>query len=264
MAFTPLNDLDRAIMAAIRSQAAMPDLFRQLIEGELWFLMGYHPEIEGEMMELKAGMPLPFVQLQDANGPVVPIFSSAERVEEGLEKGHVPPRTYSAGAMDARQVLEILGGVGLRAVLNKSCATGEITLSPELLRDLGNGTALKPRPLDNDDEPRTGTLQHIDPADFPTALVQRLFELFRRHREFRAAWIFGVPGGEKLPTGGRHYQILVLMDPRDDAVFHDLRLVAGTSPKNIDIVELGLLDETDAPYVKRMFKRVQPFYVAVD
>lgn len=258
-----MNDLDRAIVAAIRSQAAMPDLFRQLIVGELWFLVRYHPEIEGEMLELKVGMPLPFVQLQDAKGPVVPLFSSEARLTEGLEKGNVAPRTYSAGAMDAQQVLTILGGAGLRAVLNKSCATGEITLPPELMRDLGDGTALKPHPLAND-ESRTGTLLHIDPADFPTALVQRLFELFRRHREFRAAWIFGVPGGEKLPTGGRHYQVLVLMDPRDDAVFHDLRLVAGTAPNNVDIVELGLLDETDGAYVRSMFKRAQPFYVAVD
>lgn len=258
-----MNDLDRAIVTAIRSQAAMPDLFRQLLVGELWFLLQYHPEIEGEMLELTVGMPLPFVQLQDAKGPVVPLFSSEERVTEGLEKGNVAPRTYSAGAMDAQQVLTILGGAGLRAVLNKSCATGEIILPPELMRDLGDGSALKPHPLAND-EARTGTLLHINPADFPTALVQRLFELFRRHREFRAAWIFGVPGGEKLPTGGQHYQVLVLMDPRDDAVFHDLRLVAGTAPKNVDIVDLGLLDETDGAYVKSMFKRVQPFYVAVD
>lgn len=262
MPYTPMNDLDRAIVAAIRSQAMMPDLFRQLVEGELWFLVPYHPEIEGELMELKPGMPLPFVQLQDANGIIVPLFSSEERVDEGMTKGNVPPLTYTGAVMPAPQLLEILGEVGLRAALNKSCATGEITLPPDLMRDLADGTALNPHPLSDGEVHRESMLQLIDPADYPTDLVQRLFELLRIHPEFRAAWIFGVPGGEKLPTGGRHYQILVFMDPRDDAVFHDLRLVAGTVPRKLDVVELGLLDETDVAYIAETFKRAKPFFIA--
>jgi hypothetical protein len=35
----------------------------------------------------------------------------------------VPPRTYTAAAMPAVQMLEILGKAELRAVINKTCAT---------------------------------------------------------------------------------------------------------------------------------------------
>ena len=58
---TAPNALDRATMAVIRSRAAMPDLCRELIKGELWFLMPRRPGEEDEVIELKPGSPLPFV-----------------------------------------------------------------------------------------------------------------------------------------------------------------------------------------------------------
>jgi hypothetical protein len=33
-------------------------------------------------------------------------------------------------------------------------------------------------------------LDKIDPADYPTALVQAVFEFCRQHGQFRAVWIF--------------------------------------------------------------------------
>ena len=132
--FVPTNDLDRAIMAMRRSAAGTPEFYRQLAQGELWFLVPYHPEVEDADIELKNGSPLPFAVLRDDQGEVVPLFSSEGRLHEGLERGRVPPRTYLCGDMPARQVLEILGHAGLRAVVNKSCATGEVTIPPDLMR----------------------------------------------------------------------------------------------------------------------------------
>jgi hypothetical protein len=48
-----------------------------------------------------------------------------------------------AAAMPAVQMLEILGKAELRAVINELCATGEITLPPNLMRDLADGSALR-------------------------------------------------------------------------------------------------------------------------
>jgi hypothetical protein len=47
--FTAHNDLDRAIMAVIRSQAAMPDFCRELTKGELCFLTPRRPAQEDEV-----------------------------------------------------------------------------------------------------------------------------------------------------------------------------------------------------------------------
>jgi hypothetical protein len=58
------NDLDRAIQAACKSTAALPEVFRQFIEGELCALMPYHPELEGADLQIKNGSPFQFVRLR--------------------------------------------------------------------------------------------------------------------------------------------------------------------------------------------------------
>lgn len=257
-----LNDVDRAIVAAIRSRANLPDLFRVLLaQEELFFLVPFHPEVAGEEVELRSDMPLPFVQLADKQGTFVPIFSSCERADEGMEKGGVPPNTYLPAAMPAVQILEILGRASLRAALNLSCSTGTITLPPDLLRDLASGEALGAKPATQTGTREEGTVQSIDPADYPTDLVQRLFESLRKYPQFRAAWIFTLPE-EKRASAGARYQVLVLMDPRDDAAYNDLRLVAATKAQGEDDVALGLLDETDSAALKKLYASAEPFYRA--
>ncbi|MGH7953709.1 MAG: SseB family protein [Limisphaerales bacterium] len=255
--FVPVNALDRAIMALRRSAAATPEFYRQLRQGELWFLVPYHPEVEGEVLEIKNGSPLPFAMLQDKEGEIVPLFSSEARLEEGLRNGSVPPHTYSAGDMPALQVLEILGKTGLRAVLNKGCATGEIVIPANLMRDLADGSALKPSPVKSQSE--TKALKILNPADYPTDLIQPAFEFMRRHKHFRAAWIF--LNGENPAR----YQFLILMHPQDATLFHDLNMtIQAARVKTKDEVELGLLDEKDSESIAQLFKQAPAFYIAAD
>jgi hypothetical protein len=259
--FIPANDLDRAIVAVQRSKAGLPELYRQLAAGELWFLIPYHPEIEGELLELKNGSPLPFASLTDQQGEVVPLFSSEARLEEALDNGRVPARTYSVGSMPAVQVLEILGKVGLRAVINKSCATGQVLIPPNLMRDLADGSALAPMPLG---ERQHGKAKILNPADYPTDLIQPVFELLRLHRNFRAAWVFGGTEAKAQPEKGRSYQLLILMQPRDAVIFHDLSMVvAGLRPK-VHELGVGLIDEKDLDSIKQLFRKAAPFYTAAD
>ncbi len=113
--FLPVNDLDRAIRAVQKSPAAMPDVYRHLCEGELWFAIKYHPELEdGGGLELQNGDPVPFAMLDDGKGHTyVPLFSSDARFDESLERGKVPEKTFIAAAMPAKQILEILSKLNL-------------------------------------------------------------------------------------------------------------------------------------------------------
>lgn len=261
--FVPSNDLDRALAALRRSAAATPEFYRRLATGDLWFLVRYHPELENEDMQIQSGSPLPFVVLKDEAGEVVPLFSSEERLEEGMETGKVPPRTYLACSMPARQVLEILGTTGLRAIINKSCATGSIVIPSDLMRDLANGTALKPLPLDGC-PPVEKVLTRLDPADYPTNLIQPVFEHLRRHANFRAAWVFGPPKGAGKARSRPVYQLAILMEPRDATLFHDFNMVAQAAKGAACEVELTLLDEKDAAVIADLFRQAQPFFVAAD
>ena len=257
-----MNDLDKALIALGRSKSALPELMRRLGEGDLWFLVPYHPEVEGELIELKNGMLLPFSQLVDEEGPIVPLFSSFERVEEALKKAKIPQRKYSAATMPAKQALEILGRAELRAILNKSCQTGQMIIPANMMRDIADGSAL--RPISDLQPEETHTVSIIDPADYPTELVQAAFEVLRRHPQFRAAWIFERGKGQPTTGGGRRFQFLVLMEPRDAAISHDFNLVVNSAHDRADEVELGFLDENDSNHLDTLWRAAPAFYAAPD
>jgi hypothetical protein len=254
----PMNELDRAIKAMVRSQAAFPDFCRAVCEGTLWALIPYQPGMVGELIEIANGRPFPFALLKEPKGEAVPVFSSEARTEEGLRKGKVPENTYSICNLQAMQLLEILGSTKFGAVINKGCVTGSITIWPDLMRDLVSGEALKANALTRGDKPQK-KVNLLNPADYPTELVQRAFESLRRHKNFRAAWVFG---GEQ--DGKQGYHLVILMDPRDDAIFHDFNLAVHANRNKDYEIFLGMLDERDKSYIENFFRQAAPFYRAAD
>jgi hypothetical protein len=258
-----MNELDRAVMAVQRSQAGAPELYRQLTTGELCFLLPFHPEmVDGARMAVQNGSPFPFcVQAEPGGREVVPIFSSGARLEESLRAGDTPPNKFLCGTMPAVQVLELIGKCDFPAVLNRGCATGEITFPPELLCDLADGSIFQPT---EPRETKRAAVITLNPADYPTDLIQRAFEFIRHHRAFRAAWVFLLPDDAAVSAGTRKYQLLFLMAPSDKALFHDLNLAVHCSPPKGLAFDLGVVDETDKVQVMTLFAKAQPFYLAQD
>ena len=256
-----MNELDRAVMRMAKSHAALPDLMRCLSEGELWTFIPWHPEVEDTDMELTNGMQMPFSQFEDEKGVFVPIFSSFERAREAMKQGRFPGRTYSAAAVDAKILMLILGGANLRAHVNRGCKTGGVLIGPDMMRGIADGTAL----ATNEFEPTKNVkLKKLDPADYPTNIVQSLFELMRQHKNFRAAWIFGRPKSQPEPPNGRGYNLMVLMEPRDAVLCRDLNLVAGSAAGKLNELELGYVPINDGSYTAKLFAEAEPFYVAAD
>lgn len=249
-------------MAMKRSNAAMPDLCRRLCEGDLWALLPYHPELADQALELKNGMPFPFAQFHGKHGLEVPVFSSEARLREGLKRGNVPPGKFLPGSMPALQLLEILGKSEMKMTLNKSCTTGEITLPPKLLRDLASGSALRPLGMGGGPKEQL-KLKILNPADYPTFLIQSAFDLFRKHSNFRAAWILIPREPTQPPPALLPYYLLVLMDPRDEVIFHDFNLVAQSAREKHE-VSISLANEKDTAYLGGLFRKLRPFYVAAD
>ena len=61
------------------------------------------------------------------------------------------------------------------------------------------------------------------------------------------------------------YQLLFLMQPRDEKLFHDLNMTAQAARVKAKVeIELGLLNERDANYIAQLFSQAQPFYAAAD
>jgi hypothetical protein len=75
------NDLDRAIFALTRSTAALPEVYRRLIEGRLCALVPYHPEVVDATIQIQNGSPFHFVMTSDEQGEAVMLSSSDARAE---------------------------------------------------------------------------------------------------------------------------------------------------------------------------------------
>jgi hypothetical protein len=255
------NELDKAVYALGRSTSALPDVFRRLVQGKLCALLPGGDEDGLGELRIQNGSPLPFVMFNDAEGEAVALFSSEARAEEGIKAGGLAENTFRVATMQARQMLEMLGAMNLRALLNPSCATNCFIIPPDLMRDLANGRALKPEP-NQSRKTEEKTFNIIDPADYPTDLIQPLFETLRRHRAFRAAWVTRLP--EPTPTNGTHYHLLLLMDPRNESVAHDFNLVLQNSCKKPDATTMGFINEKDHAYVAALVKQARPFFTAPD
>lgn len=255
------NDLDHAIFAVQKTRAYMPELLRQLVSSELIALVPYHPEVEGAQLKIENGVPFPFSILKDKDGEVVPLFTSIERMEEGFRKGKVRENTYLPADINGREIFEILGVMKMRAVINKSCSTGELTLNDALMRDLADGSAL--RPGSGPAETKNLTITTIDPADYPSHLVQAAFEKMKKHSAFRTAWIFTPGGTEDAQRNKQDYVLLVLMNPTNEQLRHELTLVVQLAAKPGDQFTIMALDEKNEAYVRDFFKRFPTtFYTA--
>ena len=253
-----MNELDRCIQAMGRSQAVFPDFCHAVVQGELWFLRPYHVGIEDEPVVVKKGETFPLALLQGANGQFSPLFSSEARAEEGMRNGNVPTLTYWAGSMPAKQLLAMLGVTSFGAVFNKSCATGEFSIKCDLIRDLASGKVFQPTELDPRQQ-KTGTAAVLDPADYPTDVVQRAFEFMRRHKNFRAAWVW-----RATVAGRAGYAVGTVMEPRDAVLFHDLNLAVHAGHSRDYETYLVLLDEESSTCHRQMMEQMPPFYTVPD
>jgi hypothetical protein len=56
--------------------------------------------------------------------------------------------------------------------------------------------------------------------------------------------------------------MLILMEPPDEKIFHDLNLAVSSARVSPDEIVLGLLDETDSHSIQNIFRLAAPFYVA--
>ncbi len=254
----PMNDLDRSIQAMGRSQSTFPDFCRAVTQGELWFLRPFHVGIEDEPVVVEKGELFPLALLRDADGEFSPVFSSEARAEEGMRHGNVPMLTYWVGSMPAKQLLALFGGTPFGVVFNKGCVTGEIAIKSDLIRDLVSGQVFQPTENDTTQH-KTGTATVLDPADYPTEMVQRAFEFMRRHKNFRAAWVW------RATVAGRPgYAVGAVMEPRDAVLFHDFNLAvhAGHSPDFETY--LVLLDAESPGAYRQIMEESPPFYRVPD
>jgi len=171
--FIAENELERALVKAVKNPLHAPDFYRLLLESDLLVLgTAEGREDASEKFTLAPGGKLNLVTGLKDSGRFLPLFSSLPRMQEYLKQ----ESKYLS--VNGRALLDVTRGGPV--ILNPSSEYGKELPAVEVAQLLDGQ---KP-----DGEPRT----IIGEADYPVALVDALRSLFGSRTDIAAAWMIQV------------------------------------------------------------------------
>jgi hypothetical protein len=171
MPFISENELEKALVKAVKSPATAPNFYHLLLKSDL-FVMGTAEGRENavDKFTLRPGGKLNLVTGVKNGGPFLPIFSSLLRMQEYVKQ----EAKYLQ--VNGRALLDMTRGAPV--ILNPASEYGK-ELSAREVGMLLDGTSTrshKPYPI-------TGEV------DYPTGLVETLNEVFATRPDISAAWM---------------------------------------------------------------------------
>ena len=252
----PMNDLERAYAKALRGAEGNPELFRQLRASMLHFLMPYHPEMDGEI-ELQNSSSMTFSVWKGDKGEYIPVFTSAERVEAALKAIDAKENAHAVAETNGEVFFRMATNHPYGVVINPACGCGEMYLDRNAVRMLGDGSILEPFEKKPNLE---GTIQVVQPADYPTNFIQPLFQFLRGRKEVRAAWLFQYP---KATDVKQYFVIGLLVTGNPETVKKDLAVVAEAGRTADTGFGMAVLNPKD-PKAANVMAKFPPFYAAPD
>jgi hypothetical protein len=171
--FIAENELERALVKAVKTPLHAPDFYRLLLESDL-LVLGTAEGQEGasEAFSLSPGAKLNLIPGTRDGGRFLPLFSSLPRMQEYLKQ----ESKYLS--INGRALLEVTRGGPV--ILNPASEYGKELSAVEVAQLLDG-----PKP---DGEPRI----IIGEADYPVALVEALRSLFGSRTDIAAAWMIQV------------------------------------------------------------------------
>jgi hypothetical protein len=173
MPFISENELERALVKAVKNPATAPDFYRLLLEADL-LVMGavQGQESATEKFTQAPGGKFNFVTGIKDGGQFLPVFSSVPRMQD-----YVKQETKFL-AINGRALLDMTRGAPI--ILNPASEYGK-ELSARDVAQLLDGQA-----------PRGETRTIIGEADYPVPLVDALIGVFESRPDIAAAWMIQV------------------------------------------------------------------------
>jgi len=251
----PGNDVERAIAGAMRGPQGYPELFRQLLAADLTVLMPYHPEMDG-MMEVGEGDQITVTFWKNGEEQVIPVFTSGERAQQALRAIGQKGQPWCLAEIGGDALFKILQSYRMKVVINPACSSGEMHLDINAVQKLADGSILQPGAGAQECQ---GTARPVDPADYPTDLLQALFEFLRVRPEVQAAWILEAEA--ELNRTGTQYIFALLAVDAGEQLEQDFIVVAQNVRNRDADYGVMLLDPRVATHAK-IIARIPPFYAA--
>ncbi len=170
MLFIPENELEQALVRAVKEPASAPDFYRLLLESQLLVLgTAEGREAATEEFSLAPGSQLSLVTGLKDGHPYLPIFSSLTRMQEFVKQ----ESKYLS--IRGRDLLDLTRGAPV--ILNPASEYGKELTAEQVGQLLG-----PPR--------RTDPLPNIaSDVGYPMPLVEALSRVFTAHPDVDAAWM---------------------------------------------------------------------------
>jgi hypothetical protein len=185
MLFIPENELEKALVRAVKDPGAAPDFYRLLLSSDLLVLGSVEGhESDTEAFSVAPGSKISLVPGNRNGSQYLPIFSSLARMQDYVKQEN----KYLS--INGRDLLDFTRGAPV--ILNPASEYGK-ELSADQVRQLLDGVGSKPRMI-------------VGEAVFPDGLVEMLTGLFATRTDIETAWIIQVSfadrGGEPHPLVG--------------------------------------------------------------
>jgi hypothetical protein len=171
MLFIPENELERALVAAVKNPPSAAEFYRLLLECDLLVLGTVEGEENAsEKFALAPGGKLNLVTGVKNGGQFLPVFSSRTRMQDYIKQ----ESKYLS--INGRALLELTRGAPV--TLNPASEYGKELLAGQVAQLL---------------DPRAGEIRTIvGEANYPMALVEALTTVFAARPDIEAAWMIQV------------------------------------------------------------------------
>lgn len=248
MAFVPVNELERLLVAAAIDPAARPAFYRGITQHEL-FVITEGPKTEGEQRFVADENTSLQIRTIELDGKLhAPVFTSVERVSA------VVPKEVGFVAMKGDAVLSMFRGKDL--VMNPGAEYGKILTAPEV-EGILDGSIFSPQ-----ETLEVGGKEILlgQPKDYPQHITDALSRLFARSRDVRAAYLAQgfIADIDKSP------HTLIGVEVRGDwrKVVEDAGVVVRAVTKPREIVDFVQMRPDAADTINDYMQRqTTPFYV---
>jgi hypothetical protein len=173
MPFISENELERALVSAVKNPASAPDFYRLLLDSDL-LVMG---TVEGqedatEQFSIGPGGKVNLVTGVKNGSTFLPVFSSLLRMQEYVKQETKYLRVNGRALLDLTR--------GAPVILNPASEYGK-ELSPQEVAQLLDPPAARGQPL---------TI--MGEAEYPMRLVETLQDVFAARSDIEAAWMIQV------------------------------------------------------------------------
>lgn len=243
--FTPANELERLLLAAVADLAARPAFYRALPKHELFVITEGRKLATEEKVTLN-NEPIQVRMIEWDGEEFAPIFSSVDRI------GVFVTEQVGYLALQGRDMLQVLRGKNL--FLNPGSQVAR-TFGHQEVDALLDGSMSEPVERQ---EAAGKKIQLSEPAEYPHQLTEALSRLFAKRKEVNAAYV----ALATLDDGAAsHILIGVEASKNWQSVVEDARVVVCEVNQSGDIVDFAEVTADPSDFVGNHLRtQTTPFY----